>query len=80
VYNVQQLMENPHVVEREVLVDVEDPDLGDIPMHNVVPRLSATPGSIRHPAPQLGQHTAEVLAEVGIDAARLAALRERGAA
>lgn len=79
VYNVQQLMENPHVVEREVLVDVEDPDLGEIPMHNVTPRLSATPGRIRRPAPQLGQDTHDVLASVGVDAARLAALKDRGA-
>lgn len=80
VYDIKQLMENPHVVEREVLIDVDDPDLGEIPMHNIVPRLSATPGSIRRPAPSLGEHTAEILAGVGVDAERLATLRARGAA
>ncbi|MDX2182528.1 MAG: CoA transferase [Gemmatimonadaceae bacterium] len=79
VYNVQQLMDDPHVIEREVLVDVADPDLGDIPMHNVTPRLSATPGGIRHPAPALGQHTDEILQARGRTAEQLAALRARGA-
>lgn len=79
VYDVRQLLEDPHVIEREVLVDVADPDLGDLPMHNVTPRLSATPGAIRRPAPRLGEHTDEVLEALGVDAARRAALRARGA-
>jgi crotonobetainyl-CoA:carnitine CoA-transferase CaiB-like acyl-CoA transferase len=55
VFNVDQLTSDPHVREREVLVDVADPELGTIPMHNVFPRLSRTPGRIRTPAPELGQ-------------------------
>jgi len=38
-----------------------DAETGSLPMHNVVPRLSRTPGAIRWPAPSLGQHNAEVL-------------------
>jgi crotonobetainyl-CoA:carnitine CoA-transferase CaiB-like acyl-CoA transferase len=38
------------------LVDVPDAQLGSVTMHNVFPRLSRTPGSIRTPAPQLGEH------------------------
>jgi crotonobetainyl-CoA:carnitine CoA-transferase CaiB-like acyl-CoA transferase len=46
------------VLERQVLVDVPDAELGSVTMHNVFPRLSRTPGSIRTPAPGLGEHQA----------------------
>jgi crotonobetainyl-CoA:carnitine CoA-transferase CaiB-like acyl-CoA transferase len=49
--NADELMQDPHVQERQVLVEVPDPDLGSVVMHNVFPRLSRTPGSIRSTAP-----------------------------
>jgi crotonobetainyl-CoA:carnitine CoA-transferase CaiB-like acyl-CoA transferase len=55
VLNVDQLMQHPHVKEREVLVEVPDPELGTVVMHNVFPRLSRTPGRIRTVAPKIGQ-------------------------
>ncbi|KQT11258.1 CaiB/BaiF CoA transferase family protein [Ramlibacter sp. Leaf400] len=55
VLNVDELMQHPHVREREVLVEVPDPELGSVVMHNVFPRLSRTPGRIRSTAPQIGQ-------------------------
>ena len=55
ILNVAQLVADPHVRERGVIVDVPDPDLGSVPMHDVFPRLSRTPGRIRTPAPKLGQ-------------------------
>ena len=78
VYDVDQLMSDPHVIEREVLVDVPDAELGQVMMHNVVPRLSATPGALRTAAPDLGEHTREVLAAIGCDADRLAGLATAG--
>ena len=56
VLSVDQLMQDRHVTERQVLVDVPDPELGSVTMHNVFPRLSRTPGRIRTPAPRLGEH------------------------
>ena len=47
-------------------------------MHHVVPRLQGTPGSIRTPAPTLGQHNRELLAEAGVDEARYAQLLKSG--
>ena len=47
-------------------------------MHNVIPRLSDTPGKLRHPAPTLGQHTREVLGAIGYSAERIAALAADG--
>lgn len=56
VLSVDQLMLDRHVIERQVLVDVPDTELGSVTMHNVVPRLSRTPGRIRSQAPGLGEH------------------------
>ena len=56
VLNVDQLALDPHVRERGVLVDVPDPELGVVPMHEPTPRLSRTPGRIRRSAPALGEH------------------------
>jgi crotonobetainyl-CoA:carnitine CoA-transferase CaiB-like acyl-CoA transferase len=78
VYNIDDAVADPHFRERQILVDVEDPELGSLPMHNIVPRLSATPGVWRRPAPSLGQHTDEILAQAGLDAADIARLREQG--
>ena len=78
VYDVDQLMEDPHVQAREVLIDMPDAELGQVLMHNVIPRLQATPGALRHAAPDLGQHTQEILTELGCDGARIDALRAAG--
>ena len=40
-------------------------------MHNIIPRLSDTPGRLRRPAPEIGEHTAEILGELGVDRAAL---------
>ncbi|GGE45869.1 CoA transferase [Agaricicola taiwanensis] len=66
VYDIADIVQDPHFRERGVIVEVEDADHGTLPMHNVLPRMSATPGGMRRPAPSLGEHTAEVLAEVGL--------------
>ena len=66
IYDVAQIVEDPHILERELLADYPDADMGQFPMHHVVPRLMGTPGSIRTPAPSLGQHNRELLGELGI--------------
>ncbi|HET7729773.1 MAG TPA: CoA transferase [Usitatibacter sp.] len=77
VYDISQFIEDPHVKARGILVDLPDEDMGSIPMHAVVPRLSLTPGAIRRPAPRLGEHTAEVLSRVGVDEGKRAELAAR---
>jgi crotonobetainyl-CoA:carnitine CoA-transferase CaiB-like acyl-CoA transferase len=67
IYDVSQILEDPHFVEREILADYPDEDMGAFPMHHVVPRLLGTPGAIRSPAPRLGQHNRELLAELGFN-------------
>jgi len=65
VCTIADLLEHPFVREREVLISLPDRDMGEVPMHNVVPRLSASPGAIRSPAPRLGEHNAEILEALG---------------
>jgi len=80
IYDITQILEDPHFIEREVIADYPDPEMERFPMHHVVPRLAGTPGSVRTPAPDLGQHNRALLAEVGVDDAHYDKLLARGAA
>jgi len=59
-----QVFADPQVRAREMVVEVEHPSAGRMSTLGVPIKLSATPGSVRRPAPRLGEHTAEVLAEL----------------
>jgi crotonobetainyl-CoA:carnitine CoA-transferase CaiB-like acyl-CoA transferase len=61
VYDAAQFETDPHVKERGILVEGPGGGPQSIPMHAVAPRLSHTPGSIRRPAPRLGEHDEEIL-------------------
>jgi crotonobetainyl-CoA:carnitine CoA-transferase CaiB-like acyl-CoA transferase len=67
IYDVSQIVEDPHFVQREIVADYPDPETTTLPMHHVVPRLLGSPGSIRSRAPDLGEHNRPLLAEVGIE-------------
>ena len=76
IYDIAQIMADPHVQAREMVVEYPDAEMGTVPMHGVVPPLSATPGAVRMPAPKLGEHNGEILSGLGLsgeDLARLAA-------
>src|SRR5262245_11315276 len=79
VYDIADAVADSHFRDR-VIVEVADAELGSLPMHDIVPRLSRTPGAWRRPAPALGEHTDAVLEEAGLDRAAIARLREEGAA
>jgi crotonobetainyl-CoA:carnitine CoA-transferase CaiB-like acyl-CoA transferase len=78
IYEIDQLIDDPHVQARGVLVEAPDDEAGSVLMHNIIPRLSDTPGRLRSAAPSLGQHTRSVMESIGYDAARLAALVAEG--
>lgn len=80
IYDISQIIEDPHVLARELIADYPDPDMGAFPMHHVVPRLSGTPASIRTPAPRLGEHNRLLLAELGVDDAGYSQLLAAGVA
>jgi crotonobetainyl-CoA:carnitine CoA-transferase CaiB-like acyl-CoA transferase len=75
IHDSARLLRDEHVRERGCYVEVE----GTV-MHHVTPRLSDTPGAMRRTAPALGQHTAELLAELGLTEGDLQPLVQRGAA
>jgi len=74
-----EVFADPHVQSRQMTVSLDHPLAGTLSVVASPMKLSATPVQYRRAPPLLGQHTEEVLAEFGIDGARLAALREQGA-
>jgi formyl-CoA transferase len=78
VYDIAQFLDDPHVTERGIVVEVPDADMGGVPMHAVVPRLSESPGRLRTPAPAVGEHNAEIYGRIGYSPERIAALAEGG--
>ena len=74
IYDIAQFVQDPHVIAREIVVDLPDDEMGTIPMHNVVPKMSGTPGAIRTPAPKLGEHNTEILRGIGLDDAAIQSL------
>jgi crotonobetainyl-CoA:carnitine CoA-transferase CaiB-like acyl-CoA transferase len=78
IYEIDQLLDDPHVQARGVIVEAPDEEAGSVLMHNIIPRLSDTPGRLRAPAPSLGQHTKSVLESIGYDTAKIAGLAAEG--
>src|SRR6185503_13131554 len=78
VYDIGQFLDDPHVQERGIVVEAPDADMGEVPMHAVVPRLSGTPGRLRTPAPAIGQDNHEVFSRIGYSDERIAALGQKG--
>ena len=60
IYRAADMLADPHYLARQAIVRLVDPELGEIAMQNVAPRLSATPGRVAWPGPALGQHNQEV--------------------
>ncbi len=76
IYRAPEMLADPHMQAREAIVTIHQPGLGALSMQNVAPRLSATPGCVRTPSPELGEHTDAVLGSLlgtGVD--ELARLR-----
>jgi crotonobetainyl-CoA:carnitine CoA-transferase CaiB-like acyl-CoA transferase len=77
-YDIDKVVAGQRVKGRVVLGGLPVIKNRTVTGHNVIPRLSATPGALRRPAPSLGEHTSEVLSRVGVTAADLAALKAEG--
>ncbi len=78
IFRPVDMLTDPQYVARDSIISVDHPVLGPVSMQNVFPKLSRTAGTVRWPGPELGQHTADVLAEIGVTDADLTSLRESG--
>ena len=78
--DLAEVYADPQVKARDMVVELDHPTAGSTRVIGIPVKLSATPGSIRRPAPMLGEHTDEVLAEHGYTAAEIEGYRESGVA
>ena len=80
IFRAPEMIEDPHYAAREAIVDVPHPRFEDLKRQGIVPRMSATQGTIRWPGPtELGQHNSEVYGDIlGKSEEELTALREAG--
>ncbi len=78
IYRTADMLADPHFAAREAIVSTSHPHFGTLRMQNVAPRLSASPGSIRTPAPEIGQHNEEIYGELlGLDRTTMDAYRAK---
>jgi formyl-CoA transferase len=78
IYTVKDIVEDEQYAARGMLPTVTLNDGSKLKVPGVVPKLSGTPGTVSGGGPDLGQHTESVLASLGVDAARMQQLREKG--
>jgi crotonobetainyl-CoA:carnitine CoA-transferase CaiB-like acyl-CoA transferase len=79
IYSIEDIVKDPQYLARETITTVQHPVLGPIKMQNVIPRMTETPGRIKHPGAELGAHNREVyLGELGMGESELARLQAQG--
>jgi crotonobetainyl-CoA:carnitine CoA-transferase CaiB-like acyl-CoA transferase len=79
VYDVRDVLADPQFRALDTVISVDDAELGPMRMQNVLFRLSETPGAVKWAGRPHGADTDEILGELGLDDAEIAALREAGA-
>jgi len=77
IYTIADIYKDPHYAARDMLVEVPHPELGHTTQAGIVPKLSRTPGGIRHTGPATGADTERILRGLGLDDARIADLKSR---
>jgi len=79
IYTIEDIFDDPHYRARGSIIAVEDPDFGSVKMPAPVPRFSRSPSPVFSSGPRLGQHTEEVLRELGLTEAEIRAAQAGGA-
>ena len=78
VYTAGDVFADPHFRTRQMLVDIDDPEVGPYTFARTTPHLSAAPTIEASPSPSLGQHTREILEQLGYSTEEITALAEDG--
>ncbi|MBI2015543.1 MAG: CoA transferase, partial [Candidatus Rokubacteria bacterium] len=78
VYDVEEMVRDPQITHRQMIVDVQHPVHGPVRQVGVAIKLSDTPGSVRSAAPLASEHTDAVLKDLGVGPGEIAKLREKG--
>lgn len=79
IYDVEQLMNDPHVIARDSITTVDDDDLGPVKMQNLMFRMHRTPGSIQFAGRRLGQDNEQFYRDsVGLNPEHVAELKSKG--
>ena len=77
IYTAADIAADPHYAARGMIQDIVAGDGEPLKVPGVIPKLSATPGAIRSPAPKLGEHTEQVLGSIGLSSEDISRLREK---
>jgi crotonobetainyl-CoA:carnitine CoA-transferase CaiB-like acyl-CoA transferase len=80
VYSLDETFSDPHVLAREMVIEVDHPEFGKVRQVGIGPKFSETPGGVRATGPERGRDTDEVLREAGCTDDELKAMRASGAA
>ncbi len=79
IFRAKDMFTDPHFAAREAIVRLTHPQIGEFAMHNVFPRLSETPGKVRHVGPTLGENNEEIYKGLlGMDDAKIESLHSAG--
>jgi formyl-CoA transferase len=79
IFRAKDMFADPHFAAREAIVRMTHPQIGEFAMHNVFPRLSETPGKVRHVGPTLGENNEEIYKGLlGMDDAKIESLHSTG--
>jgi crotonobetainyl-CoA:carnitine CoA-transferase CaiB-like acyl-CoA transferase len=78
VYTPDEVFDDPQVLHRQMVIELEHPILGKIKQIGIAPKLSNTPGKVRSLAPLPGEHTDGVLDELGYNPEEIESLRQEG--
>jgi alpha-methylacyl-CoA racemase len=77
VYDIEEMVRDPQINHRGMIVEVEHPTHGKIKQFGIALKMSETPGAIRHAAPYTGEHTDQVLKDLGLGSGEIRALRDK---
>jgi crotonobetainyl-CoA:carnitine CoA-transferase CaiB-like acyl-CoA transferase len=78
IYSVADIVHDEHYIARDMIQQATLPDGVAVKMPGIVPKLSETPGQVNWVGPKLGEHTGDVLGDLGFDAAKIERLRREG--